>query len=79
MNNTNIRYIKVSDKIYQITDISFFYMSVEATETNLALADLPEYEVFDFEFFKNYKVKLVNNAGKAEIIDFESWKSRNKA
>ena len=79
MNNTNIRYIKVSDKIYQITYISFFYMSVEATETNLALVDLPEDEVFDFEFFKNYKIKLVNNAGKAEIIDFESWKSRNKA
>lgn len=54
-------------------------MSVEATETNLALADLPEDEVFDFEFFKNYKVKLVNNAGKAEIIDFAAWKSRNKA
>ena len=78
MNNTNIKYIKISDKIYQITDISFFYMSVEATETNLALVDLPEDEVFDFEFFKNYKVKLVNNAGNAKIIDFAAWKSRNK-
>ena len=53
-------------------------MSVEATETNLALVDLPEDEVFDFEFFKNYKVKLVNNAGNAKIIDFAAWKSRNK-
>lgn len=52
-------------------------MSVEATETNLALADLPEDEVFDFEFFKNYKVKLVNNTGNAEIIDFENWKNKN--
>ena len=77
MNNTNIRYIKISDKIYQITDISFFYMSIEATETNLALVDLREDEVFDFEFFKNYKVKLVNNAGNAKIIDFEDWKNKN--
>ena len=52
-------------------------MSVEATETNLALVDLREDEVFDFEFFKNYKVKLVNNAGNAKIIDFEDWKNKN--
>lgn len=75
-NNTKIKYLKVQDKLYEVTSISFFHMSIEATETELDPAAVPEDEIWDLEFFKDYKVKLVNKSGGAEIIDFEEWKSR---
>lgn len=51
-------------------------MTVEAIEMNLAVNDVPEDEIFDLEFFKNYKIKLVNKSGGAEIVDFEEWKRK---
>ena len=77
-NNTKIKYIKVLDKLYQITRISFFYMEIEATETNLTSADVPSDEVWDIDFFQNFHIKLINNSGKAEIIDFAEWNIRKK-
>lgn len=76
INNTKIKYLKILDKLYKVTDLSFFYMSVEAKETDLLPATVPEDEVWDYEFFKGYKVKLINKSGGAEIVDFEEWKSR---
>lgn len=67
-------YISVSDKLYEITRISFFYMTVEALQTNLTMNDVPESEVWDVEEFRDYKVKLVNNGGQADIVDFDDWK-----
>lgn len=52
-------------------------MSVEAAQTNLTMDDVPGSEVWDIEEFRNYKVKLVNNGGMAEIVDFAEWKGRN--
>ena len=46
-------------------------MKLEAVETNFAANDIPEDELWDLEEFRNYEVKLVNNSGKAEIMDFE--------
>ena len=77
-NNTKIKYLKVHDKIYEIIDISFFYFHIEASETNIMVGDVPADEVWDIEEFKNYKIKLINNGGQAEIVDFEKWKSKNK-
>lgn len=62
------------NKLYQVTRISFYYMIIEATETDLSLDDVPPDEVWDIEDFKNYKIRLINNGGQAEIIDFLKWK-----
>lgn len=73
-NNTKIKYLNVENKIYQITDISFFHMTIEAIETDLTATDVPEDELWDIEEFKKYKVRLINNGGMGEIVDFEKWK-----
>lgn len=49
-------------------------MTVEAVQTDLTVNDVPESEVWYISEFRNYKVKLVNNGGKAEIVDFAEWK-----
>ena len=48
-------------------------MTIEAIETNLTATDVPEDELWDISDFKNYKIKLINNGGQAEILDFEKW------
>lgn len=78
-NITKIKYIKVQNKIYQITKLSFFTMSAEATETDLSHADIPEEEIFDVSDFRDFKVKLINRMPAAEIIDLEEYKSRRKS
>lgn len=53
-------------------------MTIEAHEkTDLSIADIPEDELWDILEFKDYKVKLINNHGLAEIVDFEEWKNQN--
>lgn len=76
-NNTKIKYLKVNQKIYSINRISFFYMSIEAVETELSADDVPENEIWDIGDFRNYKVKLINNNGATEIINIEKWKTQN--
>jgi hypothetical protein len=49
-------------------------MTIEGVETDLTIDDVPECEVWDLEEFKNYKVKLINGSGKAEIVDFEKFR-----
>lgn len=49
-------------------------MTIEAVKTNLTVVDVPECELWDIEEFERYKVKLINNGGKAEIVDFEEFK-----
>ncbi len=71
-NNTKIKYLNVTGKIYQVINISFFHMTLEAVETNLTAADVSEDELWNLDEFEKYEVKLVNNSGKGEIIDFES-------
>lgn len=48
-------------------------MTIEAIETNLTDTDVPEDELWDISEFKDYRVKLINNGGQAEIVDFEKW------
>lgn len=78
INNTKIKFLNVEGKIYQVTNISFFHMTIEATETDLTLSDVPECELWDLAEFERYKVKLVNNGGMGEIVDFGEWKKRKK-
>ena len=67
INDTRIKYIRVLDKIYEVEKISFFTFEVEATETDLTLADIPEEEVFNLSNFKEFHVKLRNWHG--NVID----------
>lgn len=48
-------------------------MIIEAVQTDLTVNDVPESEVWDISEFEHYKVKLINNGGKAEIIDMAEW------
>ena len=76
-NNTKIKYLKLpGDKIYKVTDISFFHMELRAVESLSSAASINESEVWDVEELKNYKITLVNNGGCAEIVDFNAFKSR---
>lgn len=52
-------------------------MTIEAHKTDLFIADIPEDELWDILEFKDYKVKLINNHGLAEIVYFEEWKNQN--
>ena len=52
-------------------------MEVEAVQTDLKINDVPESEVWDIWEFEYYKVKLINNGGQAEIIDFDKWKKEH--
>ncbi len=79
INNTKIKYLKVEDKLYEVTKISFFSMKIEAVQTNLAVDDVPGDELWNLEEFRNYKVKLVNGSGgMAEILEFSDWVNRYK-
>lgn len=54
-------------------------MTIEATETNFTVDDVPEDELWDLEEFRNYKVKLINgDGGMGEIVDFSDWVNRRK-
>ena len=76
-NNTKIKYLKLPvNKIYKVTDISFFHMELRAVESLFSAASIPDDEVWDIEEFKNYKITLINNGGSAEIVDFNAYKSR---
>lgn len=73
INNTIVKYINIANKIYEVTKLSFFYMMIEAVETKLTATDIPEDELWDISEFRNYHIKLINNGGHAEIIDFVKW------
>ena len=70
--------MQVEDRLYEVTKISFFYMTIEAIETNFTVDDVPECEIWDLNEFERYKVKLVNNSGMGEILDFGEWVNKCK-
>lgn len=72
-NITQIKYIKVIDKLYRVTDISFIDMSIHAVETTSA-AGILQNTVFGLEELKDFRIRLVNNGGAADIIEFGTWK-----
>lgn len=81
INDTKIQYISVADtKIYKVKDIDFKNLTIEAAETDLSIADVPQSEVFPVEEFGEFRVRLINGGGDCmgEIIDFAEWVERNK-
>ncbi len=59
-NISKIQYISVADKIYKVNLIDFHNLAIEATETDLSIADVPENEVFPVEEFGEFRVRLIN-------------------
>ena len=63
-----------NSKIYKVTDSNFCDLTIEAIETDLAIADIAENELFPIEEFKEFRIRLVNEGGMGEIIDFAEWR-----
>lgn len=70
-------------KIYKVTNIDFRNLAIEATRTNLPIADVPENDVFPMEDFREFRIRLINGGdcdeiggiGEAseDVIDFSEW------
>ncbi len=78
INNTKIKYISVLDKVYEVISIQWLHSYLEARETDLSIDDVEESELWDISYFEDFRVRLVNCSGKAEIIDMAEWLDRNK-
>lgn len=76
-NITQIKYIKVVDKLYHVTDISFADMTIRAVEIKTA-ASVSQNEVFCLDELKEFKIRLINNGGMADIVDFGTWKKNKR-
>ena len=71
-----IEVITITDnitQIYRVTDISFTDMSIHAVETTSATSVLRS-TVFNLEELREFRIRLVNNSGAADIIEFRAWK-----
>lgn len=60
INDTRIKYLLVTGKLYEVTDIDFSDLILEAKECDLDVSDVPEEEIFTIEQFKDFRIKLVN-------------------
>lgn len=61
INDTKIQYLSVADsKIYKVTAIDFHNLTIEATRTDLSIADIPGNEVFPIEEFGEFWIRLIN-------------------
>ncbi len=63
------------EKLYQVTDISFVDMTIRAVETTTA-TPVPQNVIFDLDDLKEFKIKLINNGGMADIVDFSEKKKK---
>ena len=77
-NITKIKYIRILDKIYTVTDISMSDMTITAMEQEVALCDVPADEVFDFLELDEFQIKFYTQRQPAQIINLAEWK-QNKA
>ena len=78
INSTKIKYLKVMDKIYEVRDISLYYQTIRAVETELSLDNAPIEEVFDIFDFKDMKVTLINKKSQGKLIDFNEFVKNHK-
>lgn len=69
INDTRIKYLQLSDKLYKVEKISFYDFSIKAVETDLKISDVPEEEIFSISEFKEFRVTL-KNKGVNNIIQF---------
>lgn len=78
INDTKIRYIQILDKLYEVTSINWLHMTLEAKATDLTVDDVPERELWDISEIEDFRIRLVNRKGVAEIIDFVEWKKKHR-
>ena len=79
INDTKIQYLSVVNKIYQVKSIDSRNMKIEATQTDLTIADVPENELWDISYFEDYRIRLINGGSRmGEIVDFGEWVERNR-
>ena len=74
INNTKIQYLSISDKIYKVTSIDWQHLTLEAEETGLHVYGVPESELWDVSELEEFKIRLTNGKGKADVIDMAGWK-----
>lgn len=67
------------DKFYEVKDILFSDLTIQAAETDYFITDIPGNEVFDISELKEFKITLVNKIGQAKVIDFEKWKNSHES
>lgn len=61
-------------KLYEITDIDFWDLTIEAVECDLNVSDVPEEDVFRLEDFKEFHVILSNGCNEGvKVVDFGEW------
>lgn len=58
----------MADKIYKVTIMNFINLIIEASETDLVVADIPAEELFSVMDFKEFRVRLRN--WKGNIVKF---------
>lgn len=46
---------------------------MEAYETNMNAGDIPESEIFILNELSEFRIKLHNQRGKTEVIDYGEW------
>lgn len=73
VNDTKIKYIFVTGKIYKVTHIDFCNLTIEANKTDLNIPDVPEDEMFSIEEFEEFKLRLCNGGGSGVVIDIGEW------
>lgn len=73
-NISKIKYIRIGEKVYKVTDISILDSYIEAAETELSTDEIPENELWDIEELGQYQIKLLNRQRKIKIINIDQWK-----
>lgn len=72
-NISKIKYILVVNKIYEVISINWPRSELEAKEIDLAVGDVEESELWDISYLGDFRIRLMNWKGIAEIVDFEEW------
>ena len=71
---TKIKYLLVINKVYEVTNIDWLNLSMEAIETDLTVDNISEDMIFYIADFGEFQIKLQNLNRKIEVINFEEWK-----
>ena len=61
------------DKLYEVTEIDFSELTLEASEIDLLVSDVPAEEVFRLDELQEFRIRLKNRKGVAEVINFADY------
>lgn len=75
-NITHIKFIKVLDKLYRVTDISLSDMRISASECKNP-ASAAAKDVFLLEELQEFHITLYNKHEKPNITDLSEWKKQH--